>query len=375
MGNARLSHCPCCLRANFSSKWETALNHPHERDTSGAADDPHRLGPATENSAPVFGARHALVSRIFTGPQGLRAGWSILFFAAVWLLSMEVLAFLFAPHLTVDPHQPLAPTAALLMEIWQLCPTILATAVMAVLEHRPVLSYGYRGSARAVRFVSGLGWGFVAISVLVGILWKLGYLGFDAHSLRGETALMDGLLWAAVFLLTGLFEETLFRGYLQFTLTRGIGFWWGALLFAVAFGGIHRVNPGESPVGLAAAGAVGLVFCLSLWYTGSLWWAVGFHAAWDWGQSYFYGTADSGMMAQGHLLQEHPAGPVLWSGGTTGPEGSILIVPLLVVMAVLMALWWGRRVRSPFAGAAWKPMRAPEVLSQLSDTRESEARS
>jgi uncharacterized protein len=29
----------------------------------------------------------------------------------------------------------------------------------------------------------------------------------------------------------------------------------------------------------------GLLFCLSLRRTGSLWWAVGFHAAWDWGQT------------------------------------------------------------------------------------------
>jgi membrane protease YdiL (CAAX protease family) len=96
-------------------------------------------------------------------------------------------------------------------------------------------------------------------------------------------------------------------------------------------------------VGLFSAGAVGLVFCISLWYTGSLWWAIGFHTAWDWGQSFFYGTSDSGMVAQGHFLNEHPTGPLLWSGGPTGPEGSLYIVPLLIVMALLMWLWWRRK--------------------------------
>ena len=150
-----------------------------------------------------------------------------------------------------------------------------------------------------------------------------------------------------MFLMVAFFEESTLRGYLQFTLTRGIGFWWGALLLSLLFGFSHGTNPGETPVGLFAAAGVGLVFCLSLWYTGSLWWAVGFHASWDWAESYFYGTSDSGLVVRGHLLGEHPIGPRLWSGGTTGPEGSLLVLALLVIMALLMWLWWGRRVRVP----------------------------
>ncbi|MGB7191781.1 MAG: CPBP family intramembrane glutamic endopeptidase [Acidobacteriaceae bacterium] len=154
------------------------------------------------------------------------------------------------------------------------------------------------------------------------------------------------------------------RGYLQFTMTRGVGFWWGALVFSLLFGLGHTVNAGESPIGLFSAGAFGLVCCVSLWYTGSLWWAVGFHAAWDWGESYFYGTADSGLVSQGHLFGEHPLGKILWSGGKTGPEGSLLIVPLLAIIAILMWLWWGRRGKSPFQGQAWRPAwsRRPRVV-------------
>ena len=78
-------------------------------------------------------------------------------------------------------------------------------------------------------------------------------------------------------------------------------------------------------------GCGGFVFCLSLWYTKSLWWAIGFHAGWDWGQSYLYGTPDSGLLTQGHLRVSHSAGNRLLSGGATGPEGSLLILPLLIV--------------------------------------------
>ena len=106
-------------------------------------------------------------------------------------------------------------------------------------------------------------------------------------------------------------EEYLSRGYVQYTLTRGLagvyrwafktrhsfalGFWTSAVIVSILFGLIHSGNQGESPIGLLSAGLVSLVFCLSLWRTGSLWWAIGFHTSWDWAQSFLYGVADSGL--------------------------------------------------------------------------------
>jgi hypothetical protein len=172
-------------------------------------------------------------------------------------------------------------------------------------------------------------------------------LVFDERLLFGPAVIRYGLLWFAGFLLVGSAEEVYLRGYLQFTLTRGLsgiyrrlfgtlhadafGFWTAAAVLSVLFGAGHASNPGESPLGIIAAGLVGLVFCLSLWRTGSLWWAIGFHAAWDWAQSYLYGVADSGLAVQGHLFATHPAGPTYLSGGPTGPEGSVFLIPVLAV--------------------------------------------
>lgn len=253
----------------------------------------------------------------------------------------------------------LRPGFALANEAIGIAGMLFALWVMSRLEQKPLSAYGYRGESRGVRFISGICWGFVAVSALVLTLWKLGYLALSGSELGGASAVKFAVEWAGIFLLVGFFEESLLRGYAQLTLTRGIGFWWGALLLSIAFGGSHGSNPGESPVGLVSAGLVGLVFCLSLWYTGSLWWAIGFHAAWDWGQSYFYGTADSGLLSEGHLLNQHPAGSLWMSGGKTGPEGSLLVLPLLAIIAAVMMMWWGPRTKSPFAGAGWRPKRKP----------------
>ncbi|WP_229741335.1 CPBP family intramembrane glutamic endopeptidase [Silvibacterium dinghuense] len=293
---------------------------------------------------------------ILWGRGGLRAGWGIAAFVLLFILF--VIGIGIAMHALF--HWKPTPgsftvSSGLISEALQLSAVFLTTLVLALVERRSPFSYGLQGPSRAPRFLGGLVSGFAAISALVLVLWKAGYLVFDGQPLHGDAILTYGLGWGLVFLGTGFFEESLLRGYVQFTMTRGVGFWWGALLFSFLFGFIHSTNPGESPVGLFQAGFVGLVFCLSLWYTGSLWWAIGFHAAWDWGESYFYGTSDSGLIAHGHLFAEHPVGNILLSGGLTGPEGSLFGVPLLLLVALLMALWWGRRGPAAFAGQGWQP--------------------
>ena len=293
---------------------------------------------------------------IFIGKNGIRAGWGILIFAFIFFAAIFAAGILFPNFLrSLNISAALSPTTGLKLEGIQFSWVLIATAVLALIERKSLFAYGYQGTARIVRFVSGLIWGFIAISVLVLVLWKFGLLAFNGQLLHGAALWKDAALWGLVFLGTGIFEESTMRGYLQFTVTRGLGFWWGALVISFLFGFGHGTNPGETPVGLFSAAASGLIWCLSLWYTGSLWWAVGYHAAWDWGESYFYGTSDSGLIAQGHLFGTHPVGKLLWSGGATGPEGSLLIIPFVLLIAFFMWLWWGRRTQSPFTGSAWRP--------------------
>jgi uncharacterized protein len=297
---------------------------------------------------------------VFMGSDGIRAGWGISLFVLSYVVFFLLIGWVLRSELNqLRQVKALSVRLGLILEITQCLPAILATWIMALIERRPLLAYGYQGAAKAIRFLSGLFMGFVALSGFLFILWKAGFLVFDGPLLHGGAILKYALGWGLVFLTTAVFEESTLRGYLQFTLTRSIGFWWGALLLSFLFGFAHGTNPGETHVGLLSAAGIGLVLCLSLWYTGSLWWAVGFHAGWDWAQSYFFGTLDSGLAVQGHFLGAHPIGPKLWSGGTTGPEGSVLVLPLILIFAVLMWVWWGRRAQSPFPGNGWKPALIP----------------
>jgi membrane protease YdiL (CAAX protease family) len=294
----------------------------------------NRVSPTVDGST---------LRRVFFGEQGIRAGWSVLLFVAIFQI-LETGAIAALGHfVSLKPKGPIPPTLALIRESCEVLVVLAATWVMARIEKRRLLSFGYTGDDKMIRLVSGATWGFVSLSLLIGVLWKSGSLVFDGWSLSGLIAWKYAFAWALVFLLVGIFEESLLRGYLQYTLSRGIGFWWAAVLLSVAFALLHTRNVGESLLGLLSVGAGGFVFCLSLWYTKSLWWAVGFHAGWDWGQSYVYGSPNSGLVMRGHLLAEHPGGNPLWSGGTAGPEASLFLLPLLILIAICMWIWWGKR--------------------------------
>jgi hypothetical protein len=119
-------------------------------------------------------------------------------------------------------------------------------------------------------------------------------------------------------------------------------FWQATWVTSTLFGFIHTSNNGENWIGIFAAAAIGFVFCVSVRLTGSAWWAIGCHAAWDWAETYFYGTADSGLVAAGHLFNTTPAGNVLWSGGADGPEGSLLVLLIITLLLALLLALYGR---------------------------------
>lgn len=304
-----------------------------------------------------FPAAPLTLHDIFIGPEGLRAGWGLLLFVIVWELLKSLLYPMVGSVVPPGPHSSHGMTARRLIVLegtGVLC-LFLSTWLMARIEGRRVSDYGLRDGRRTRNFAVGAICGGVLLSSLVLLLRTTGYLAFDGRQLCCLAAVEYAGAWLMAFLLVGLLEEFLFRGYAQFTIARGIagvchrlgprraatvGFWISSLLTSFYFGFGHGANPGESTIGLFSAGLIGLVFCLSIWRSGSLWWAIGFHAAWDWMTSFIYGVGDSGSTIRGHLLAMHAVGRPLLSGGLTGPEGSLFVLPIIALAgcAVLVTL-------------------------------------
>ena len=286
--------------------------------------------------------KSGLLRRSFIGEHGLRAGWSALIFPAI-VVALSALGSRVVGHFFPQGHnQTESPGIEILSEGVLLIAIFMATWVMAKIEKRPMWSYGLTDSRMGRRFFGGLAVGVLSISVLVGALWSSRLLVFDRGFLSGTAIWGYAMLWAAQTLVVALVEEDLFRGYLLYTLARGLNFWWAALIMSALFGAVHGHNPGESPLGLITAALGSLVLCLSLRLTGSLWWAIGMHTGMNWAEVYLYGVNDSGVVTQGGLLQSHPVGAPIMSGGATGPEGSVYAVIVLLMVAGGLWLVWGR---------------------------------
>jgi len=284
----------------------------------------------------------AWVHWAFLGPDGARAGWRCLLYGLTVFGFGLIMAYI-GSHLGKLPKGELAPHFLIISDGLMTWVVTLATAVMAWVEGKRLRDYGLGGPHLVRNFVSGLAGGFASLSALVGALYGAGVMGVDGMALHGIAILQSAAAMGVAFLLVALAEELLMRGYLLTTLTRGLGFWPAAALTSVLFTVAHLGNPGETALGLSAVFAAGVLFCVLVRVSGSLWLGIGFHAAWDWAQSFFYGVADSGTMLKGHLLNTHAMGAAWLSGGTTGPEGSVLDMP--ITLLGLLALIWVYRPR------------------------------
>jgi membrane protease YdiL (CAAX protease family) len=285
----------------------------------------------------------SIFHRVFYGPSELRPGWRLCIFLGI------VVALISASNLLVRRvlHGADNTTLFLVREVMDFLIFLLASWIMSRMERRTIADYGlpWRGSFR-VQFWQGVLLGFGAITALLFAMRLVGVFYFGRIALHGFAIWMWAAAYALVFILVALKEEFRARGYGLFTLSAGIGFWPAAILSAAYFGYSHHGNSGEDWIGLFNAGAFGLLACFLLRTTGNLWMPIGLHAAFDWGETYFYGVADSGQTLPGHLLNSSSSGPAWLSGGTVGPEGSLLCT-LLIVMVWLLCAIWLRQVRYP----------------------------
>ena len=213
----------------------------------------------------------------------------------------------------------------------------LATWIVSRMEKRPLDDYGIPPQqAFGRRFWEGSVWGFAMLSVILSVLRMSGHFQIDSVALTGKAVFVNAFAWAATFLAVSLNEELAFRGYWLFTTSRRMRFWPAALFLSAVFGVAHLGNDGENVLGISQVVETGLLFCFTIRRTGNIWFAVGFHAAWDWAETFFYGTPDSGLLGVGRYLDTSVRGPSWLTGGSAGPEGSVIALFVLLLCALLI---------------------------------------
>ena len=296
----------------------------------------------------------------FVGPKGIRSGWRFLIFA-VLVVVFRVAAFRLPPIwrlIKATQSGTITPLSDAMVAALSAVTAFLAAFIMSRFEKRKLTSYGipWKGAFGRL-FWQGVLWGFVLLTLEMLIIHALGGFSFGHFALRDTTLVRYASAWAVGFALVGVNEEFTFRGYPQFTLTAGIGFWPAAVLLSVLFGCVHLFNPNEGWVGALSVFLFGMFACLTLRRTGNLWFAIGFHAAADYAETFIYSVPDSGYLATGHLLHSHLRPAPRWlTGGSIGPEGSVFAFVLLGLAFGLFAWLYPGEQRFGESGSQGAPL-------------------
>jgi len=285
--------------------------------------------------------------RVFLGPQGLRAGWSLLIFVLLVELPGALGEWaLQGSGAAVPGHPAWTPGLILTWKTLSFVLVLIALAVMGWIEGRTLATYGLplREAFRR-KFWEGSLWGILSISAVIGMMTLAGGYSVSGLAIHSGEVVRQAVLWALATLMVGLHEENYFRGFPLFTLSRGMGFWAGAVLLSAVFGAVHYFQkPRETWMDLLSVTLIGLFFCLTFRRTGSVWWAVGWHFTYNFGALFIFSgpnTGNDGNPLPGHLLASTFHGPDWLTGGPMGPEASVFIFPVIAV------LFWAFHRRYP----------------------------
>ena len=273
------------------------------------------------------------------GPEGrLRLIWRALlyFVLAYWVLPLALdpgFSFI-ADRWQVSQDFTAANVG--LQEFEDLLVALLCTALFALYEHRRIDSYGL---PKAQLFSAFTGEGLLAGLIMAGAVATGMYFlgGMQVHGVAnsGTDLLLAALAWALANICVGLAEEMWFRGYLLQTLSKSIGFWNAAIVISLVFTAEHYFfKSGENIWDVITLMSLSLLLCYSVRKSGTLWFAVGFHCAFDYMQLFVIGTPNGARVPQGRLLESSFEGPAWLTGGVLGTEASFLMYPAIALLWV-----------------------------------------
>jgi len=261
----------------------------------------------------------------------LRAGWRVALFIVLYVLGGKSLDALFTK---LGFPGGFTWQGVLTYETTDFALICAVAWMLSRIERENFSAYGLPPVCDAGKLLAkGLLWGFIPSALILIPIYFLGGCSFYGLALHGRELLFYCLLWGIAMLALGFGEEFLFRGYLLKTLSEGIGFWPAAVALSSLFGLVHLLfKPHEDWIDPISVALYGLFWCLTLRRTGSLWFAVGFHAASDYADMIAFAEPNSGNDGKpltGHLLDIRFHGPEWLTGGPRGTEASLLVFVVL----------------------------------------------
>ena len=242
----------------------------------------------------------------------------------------------------IDPNAVLALINGL--PAWLYAVTLFSTAALIaaavlycrLIEKRSLDSMGIVRAGAFREYLAGLVIGLALMAAAVGICCAFG--GIRLEPAAGTRWWMIAVLFLG-FLVQGMAEELLCRGYLCVSVARRAPVAVAVGVSAAVFALLHISNSGLSVLALVNLFLFGAFAGIYFLWRGSIWGAAAIHSMWNFAQGNLFGIPVSGTAAGDSVLRCISADELkLWNGGSFGLEGS-LAVTLVLLIAISCVLF------------------------------------
>ncbi len=208
----------------------------------------------------------------------------------------------------------------------------IATAIFycTKIEKRRLFTMGFSKRGKLSEYVIGLIAGAAAFTLAVLICWITGTL--DIKGLATSVAPLTLIFYFLGFMVQGMGEEVLCRGYLMVSVSRNYTLPVAILANSLAFSALHLLNSGITLLSLINLTLFGIFASIYFIKRGSIWGIAAFHSVWNFVQGNFFGIKVSGTSISASVFESELTDTgTLINGGSFGLEGGLAVTLVLVI--------------------------------------------
>lgn len=179
---------------------------------------------------------------------------------------------------------------------------------------------------------SGITIGALFFCIVTGILAAIGVYHASYASPHWGMIVVN----LCFYFLVACGEEVIFRGVLFRLIDEKFSFWWAIVVSSLVFGFAHIFQPYATVwSSIAITVEAGILLGTAYKYAGTLWLPIGIHWAWNFTQGNVFGLEVSGGETEESIMNATLTGPDIITGGSFGPEASIITAILGILLSCL----------------------------------------
>lgn len=289
----------------------------------------------------------------------LKTGWRIFIFLIIFF-SFTTIIFLVKPLFgDITKRFFLENYSLIIVAILSFGATLSVLMSRKWLDKKSFISLGLKWNIQSLK---DLVFGFVLSAVMAGLFFTiLIYFGliefnginFNSMNLNGGNN-FDFIKFMSVMsigslclillehILVGYWEELVFRGYLFQNMIDGLGIKTAIIISCLLYGFIHYANPNATVLSSLILISFGFLRLYGYLSTKMLWLSMGMHIGWNFFQGPIFGFTASGHKKATLLQHTFVSKEQYLTGGEFGPEGSILIIPIIILVLIIMK-WYSEK--------------------------------